>query len=456
MKNYLSELRVAYLSLGCKVNTYETEAIKSQLKAYGAREVSFREAADIYIVNTCTVTNVADRKSRQMLGQAKRRNSSAIVVAIGCYVQEFHESHLEDSNIDLLIGNRRKAETAMIINQYLESIANGEAPQKVYVYDDKSLVEYEEMPMVTEEKSIRAFVKIQDGCNQFCSYCIIPFARGRISSRSVDSILTEVKALVDRGYQEIVLTGIHLSSFGLESYSLHEQSSLSVNKGELPLLSLLKMLEEVPGLMRIRLGSLEPRIMTEHFTAELSRLTKLCPHFHLSLQSGCDRTLKNMNRKYTKEQYREVCDCIRRYFEMPAITTDIIVGFPKETDEDFEESAQFAKAVAFSQIHVFPYSRRKGTVADSMTPQVNDQVKRNREHSLLEIGEDLLLAYRKEWIGREAKVLIEEKVMIDGKEYFVGHSEQYVPYALQSDENLVNRIVTVVAEQMMPDGTLLA
>lgn len=456
MKNNLSELRVAYLSLGCKVNTYETEAIKSQLKAYGTREVSFREAADIYIVNTCTVTNVADRKSRQMLGQAKRRNPSAIVVAIGCYVQEFHESHLEDSNIDLLIGNRRKAETAAIINRYLESVANNEAPQKVYVYDDKSLVEYEELPMVTEEKSIRAFVKIQDGCNQFCSYCIIPFARGRISSRSIESIFAEVKALVDKGYQEIVLTGIHLSSFGLETYTLHEQSTLSVNKGELPLLTLLKMLEEVPGLMRIRLGSLEPRIMTEHFVEELSKLTKLCPHFHLSLQSGCDRTLKNMNRKYTAEQYREVCDCIRRFFVMPAITTDIIVGFPKETDEDFEESAQFAKDIAFSQIHVFPYSRRKGTVADSMTPQVNDQVKREREHTLLGIGEELLLAYRTDWLGREASVLLEEKVGIDGKEYYIGHSEQYVPYAIQSEENLVNRIVTVIGEQMMSDGTILA
>ncbi len=455
MNNYLSEKRVAYLSLGCKVNAYETEAIKNQLKCYGTVEVPFRESADIYIVNTCTVTNVADRKSRQMLRQAKKRNAHAVVVALGCYVQEFYEKHMEDADIDLLIGNRRKGETGALLNHYYEQVEAGETPARVYVNEDKTLTEYEELSMVTEEKSSRAFIKIQDGCNQFCSYCIIPFARGRISSRGEESVLDEVRALVERGYQEVILTGIHLSSYGLERYTLKEQASLTVNEGELPLLTLLRRLQELPGLQRIRLGSLEPRIITEEFVASIAGMSKVCPHFHLSLQSGCNRTLKNMNRKYTAEEYLEACEILRRYYDMPGITTDIIVGFPMETREDFAECVEFAKKVHFSQIHVFPYSRRKGTVADSMNPQVPEEEKKFREKELLAVEKELRFAYRKQWIGKEVQVLFEEMQEIDGASYYVGYSESYVPYAISTENDLKNRIFNVVGKEMLGDGTLL-
>lgn len=455
MNNYLSKKRVAYLSLGCKVNAYETEAIKNQLRCYGTVEVPFRESADIYVVNTCTVTNVADRKSRQMLRQAKKRNSSAVVVALGCYVQEFYEKHMEDADIDLLIGNRRKGETGALLNRYFEQIQAGETPDRIHVNEDKTLTEYEELSMVTEEKSSRAFIKIQDGCNQFCSYCIIPFARGRISSRSEESVLTEVKALVDRGYQEVILTGIHLSSYGLERYSLKEQASLSVNEGELPLLKLLRRLQEIPGLQRIRLGSLEPRIITEEFVAAIAGISKVCPHFHLSLQSGCNRTLKNMNRKYTAEEYLVACKILRKYYDMPGITTDIIVGFPMETREDFAECVEFVRTVHFAQIHVFPYSRRKGTVADSMNPQVPEDEKKLREKELLAVEKELRFAYRKQWIGKEVRVLFEETQEIDGVMYYVGYSESYVPYAISTGNDLKNRIFTVVGKEILPDGTIL-
>lgn len=455
MNNYLSEKRVAYLSLGCKVNAYETEAIKNQLKCYGTVEVPFRESADIYVVNTCTVTNVADRKSRQMLRQAKKRNFAAVVVALGCYVQEFYEKHMEDADIDLLIGNRRKGETGALLNRYFEQIEAGETPERIHVNEDKTLTEYEELSMVTEEKSSRAFIKIQDGCNQFCSYCIIPFARGRISSRSEESVLTEVKALVDRGYQEVILTGIHLSSYGLERYSLKEQTSLSVNEGELPLLTLLRRLQDIPELQRVRLGSLEPRIITEEFVAAIAGMSKVCPHFHLSLQSGCNRTLKNMNRKYTAEEYLAACKILRRYYDMPGITTDIIVGFPMETREDFTECVEFAKMVHFSQIHVFPYSRRKGTVADSMNPQVPEEEKKLREKELLAVEKELRFAYRRQWLGKEVRVLFEEMQEIDGVMYYVGYSESYVPYAISAENDLENRIFAVVGKEIMPDGTIL-
>ncbi len=456
MNNFLSKKKVAYLTLGCKVNAYETEVVKKQFRAFGVTEVSFRESADIYIVNTCTVTNIADRKSRQMLRRAKKINPSSVVVALGCYVQEFYEQHRYDPEIDVLIGNRRKGETAGIVNRYFASIANNEAPECVFVTEDKDLTLYEELPPIVQLESCRAFLKVQDGCNQFCSYCIIPFARGRISSRSAESVCNEVIGLTVAGYQEVVLTGIHLSSYGLETHSLAEQTSLSVPYGDLPLLSLLRSLQSIEGLARIRLGSLEPRIITEGFVSELAKLTKVCPHFHLSLQSGCNRTLGAMNRKYTAEMYAEACAVLRKYYTNPAITTDIIVGFPQETPEDFEESLEFARQIAFSQIHVFPFSRRKGTVADRMSGQVPEEEKHRRERAFLEVEEGLRMAYRKEWIGKETEVLFEECRSIDGENYFVGYSDRYIPYAIFSKTDLTNVICRVIGTKLASDGTLIA
>ncbi len=456
MYNYLSKKRVAYLSLGCKVNACETEAIKNQLKAYGCLEVSFRECADIYVINTCTVTNIADRKSRQMLHQAKKRNPNACIVALGCYVQEFYEQHTDDLDIDLLIGNRRKGETAAIINHYFEQLQAGIRSERIFVNEDKFLKDYEELPMVTEVKGSRAFVKIQDGCNQFCSYCIIPFARGRICSRSEDKILEEVQALVANGYQEIVLTGIHLSSYGLEKYGLKEQTQLAVEGDELPLLKLLRILQDISGLKRIRLGSLEPRIITEKFVSEIAGLSKVCPHFHLSLQSGCNETLKNMNRRYTAEEYYHACELLRSVYDNPAITTDIIVGFPKESDKAFEECLQFAERVGFAQIHVFPYSRRKGTVADQMTPQVSEPDKKLREHILMATEEKLRMEYRTGWLGKKVRVLFEEVQKIDGNEYVVGYSDCYIPYAVSVSCDIKNRICTVRGTKILSDGTIVA
>jgi len=445
----LSNKKIAYLSLGCKVNSYETEAMKELLTSLGAITVDFREQADIYVVNTCTVTNVADRKSRQVLHRAKKTNPNALVVAVGCYVQEFYENHIEDAGIDLLIGNQRKHQIAFILENYFSVLAKGEKPDKVYVSEDKTLNSYEPLQISNTEDHTRAYMKIQDGCNQFCSYCIIPFARGRIQSREMESIKKEAVSLAEKGFQEIVLTGIHISSFGLDDCSIEEQKSLQRIDQRMPLIELIQMLSEISGIKRIRLGSLEPRIITEAFCQELAKFPKVCPHFHLSLQSGCDKTLKAMNRRYTTEQYYAGVCLLRTYFDCPGITTDLIVGFPGETKEDFVESMEFAKKVAFSKIHVFPYSRRKGTVADKMPNQVEDSEKKKREHTML-VQESLLARnYELSIVGKMYPVLLEEEILLDGKQYMIGHTPQYVMIAvetaLQSGEVLE---VTITEEKL--------
>ena len=442
MSEVIKEKKVAFLNLGCKVNAYETEAMQQQFQDAGAMLVGFQEKADVYIVNTCSVTNIADRKSRQMLHRAKHKNPQAVVVAVGCYVQTAGEELLREEGIDLAVGNNKKSELVALVEEFLE-----ERVRKSVIADIAGKVEYEELALGTVMEKTRAYIKVEDGCNQFCSYCIIPYARGRVRSRKEDDVLDEVKRLAANGYQEIVVTGIHLSSYGMEQQENKERASEFDEKigktSAAPLLALLKKLHEVEGIARIRLGSLEPRVMTEAFVKELSQLTKLCPHFHLSLQSGSDATLKRMNRKYTTAEYKEAVERLRRFFVQPAITTDVIVGFPAETEEEFAQTEQFLSEIHFSKMHIFKYSRRKGTVADRMKEQVADSVKAVRSDKLLELDEKEEQAYIAQFIDTQVKVLFEEEITIDGKKYQVGHTERYVRVVVpvsQNDENLTNTI----------------
>ena len=456
MTNHLISKSIAFLTLGCKVNSYETEAIKEIFRGYGTKEVGFSENADIYLINTCTVTNIADRKSRQMLHRARKQNPSAIVIATGCYVQEFAKNHEGDDLADIYVGNRRKSEIAKILNEYYAKLEEGENPARFYVNDDQALGAYENMRSVTVEEHCRAFMKIQDGCNQFCSYCIIPFARGRIASRKEEDILEEAEALAKAGYKEIVVTGIHLSSYGLETRSLREQAELKADNGDMPLLDILSKLSEIPGIEQIRLGSLEPRIVTEEFTERLSKLSKICPHFHLSLQSGCDKTLRAMNRKYTTEEFLTCVKRLRKYFDRPAITTDIIVGFPGETEEDFEASVAFAEAVAFSQIHVFPFSRRKGTVADRMKGQLTEAVKKERADRLIRVSERLKEEYYRALLGEKTAVLVETVTEEDGVLWAKGHCRRYGCYRFPVPSDLAGQMVFVIGTDITTDCIIQA
>ncbi|MGN0506598.1 MAG: tRNA (N(6)-L-threonylcarbamoyladenosine(37)-C(2))-methylthiotransferase MtaB [Lachnospiraceae bacterium] len=421
----LKNRKIAFLTLGCKVNFYETEAMQALLKAAGATVVEFEETADIYIVNTCSVTNMADRKSRQMLHRAKKKNPQAVVVAVGCYAQTASEEDMQATGIDLVIGNNQKKEIVTILNRYVNGVVN----QRLDIAKES---DYEELHLDTELRHTRAYIKIQDGCNQFCSYCIIPYARGRIRSRSAEDVLEEVQKLAKAGYKEIVLTGIHLSSYGQPA-----------GENEQPLLALIEQLNRIEGIERIRLGSLEPRIMTENFVKTLSSYEKVCPHFHLSLQSGSDTVLKRMNRKYTTSEYLESVRVLRRFYELPAITTDIIVGFPQETEEEFEETLEFARTVAFSKIHVFKYSRRKGTVADKMSGQIPEQKKAERSERLIKLEEELGQMYRKQFTGTVQKVLFEEHTNLSGEDFQTGYNERYVRIAVKSDTELSGRIAGV-------------
>lgn len=418
--------KAALHNLGCKVNAYETEAMQELLENSGYEIVPFHEKADVYIVNTCTVTNMADRKSRQMLHRARKMNPDAIVAACGCYVQE-KADEVADC-VDLVIGNNRKKEIVRILEEY----ENSRGTMHKELVDIGHTREYEDMHLTKTAEHTRAYLKVQDGCNQFCSYCIIPYARGRVRSRAMDSVLSEVKSLADHGYQEVVLTGIHLSSYGIDT-------------GE-SLLSLIQKVHEVEGIKRIRLGSLEPRIITEEFAASIAALPKMCPHFHLSLQSGCDETLKRMNRRYTSEEYFEKCQLLRKYFKEPALTTDVIVGFPGETQEEFEASRAFVDKVDFYETHVFKYSRREGTKAAAMKDQVPEQVKTERSAVLLELSRKKQEAYESRLLGTTQEVLVEEEVERNGELYQVGHTREYVKVGIKSGENLVNRLVQIEIE----------
>lgn len=406
--------KAALHNLGCKVNSYETEAMQQLLEAADYQIVDFEEKADVYIINTCSVTNVADKKSRQMLHRAKAKNPEALVVAAGCYAQAAGEKLLDDTAIDLVIGNNKKAELVQLLEERLA----GREPQDA-VIDISAAQEYEALHIERQADHTRAFIKVQDGCNQFCSYCIIPYTRGRVRSRRPEDVEEEVRTLAEKGYQEIVLTGIHLSSYGTD-FKEEPQD----------LLELTKRLHQIPGVKRIRFGSLEPRLITEEFVRELSAMEKICPHFHLSLQSGCDATLKRMNRHYTCEDYLYRCGILRKYFRDPAITTDVIVGFPGETDEEFAETKKFLETVHFYEMHVFKYSRRAGTRADRMPDQVPEPVKTKRSAELLALEKEMSKAYRASFLGRETEVLLEEPVEIGGARYMVGHTKEYVKAAV--------------------------
>ena len=421
--------KVALHNLGCKVNAYETEAMQEMLEKEGYEIVPFKEGADIYIINTCTVTNIADRKSRQMLHRARKMNPDAIVVAAGCYVQAQENEHHElDSCIDIVIGNNKKQDLIQILDEYESKCKTEE------VIDINHTNEYENLNLSRTGEHTRAYIKVQDGCNQFCSYCIIPFARGRVRSRSLEDVVQEVTTLSENGYKEVVLTGIHLSSYGVD---FEEQEAGK----KTDLLTLILAVHEIPGIERIRLGSLEPRIVTEEFAKTIAGLPKMCPHFHLSLQSGCDATLKRMNRRYTTDEYFEKCELLRKYFDHPALTTDVIVGFPGETEEEFEESKAFVDKVNFYETHIFKYSKREGTRAAVMENQVPEQIKAERSAQLIELGAKKQEAYEKEMVGKDVEILVEEPAQINGKEVQVGHTKEYIKVALESDENLQNQIV---------------
>lgn len=421
--------KVALHNLGCKVNAYETEAMQELLEEHGYEIVPFKEGADIYIINTCTVTNMADRKSRQMLHRARKMNPHAIVVACGCYVQA--KADELDECIDIVVGNNRKKDIIEILKEY-ERGREGTCQEMVDINHTK---EYEEMHLTRTAEHTRAYIKVQDGCNQFCSYCIIPYARGRVRSRDHESVLREVQGLASNGYKEVVLTGIHLSSYGMDT-------------GD-HLLNLIMDIHEVPGIQRIRLGSLEPRIITEEFARTLASLPKMCPHFHLSLQSGCDATLKRMNRRYTAEEYYEKCVLLRKYFHNPALTTDVIVGFPGETEEEFAQSKAFVDKVNFYETHVFKYSRREGTLAAKMENQVPETVKTVRSNELLELSRRKQRNYEEALIGTTQEVLMEEEILHEGEKYQVGHTKEYVKIGQKTTENLTNQLVNVEIESQL-------
>ena len=427
---------VALHNLGCKVNAYELEVMQQKLQDRGYKIVPFDSDADIYIVNTCTVTNIADRKSRQMLHRAKHKNPDAVVVAVGCFVQAGEENRMDDC-IDLAVGNQHKKDIVEILEAYLEEhTADASA-----VTDIGAVREYEEMRMEQSTEHTRAYIKIQDGCNQFCSYCIIPFARGRVRSRNSEDVIREVKRLAEHGFREIVLTGIHLSSYGVDT-------------GD-DLLHLIREVHNVDGIDRIRLGSLEPRIVTDGFATALAGLPKICPHFHLSLQSGCDATLQRMNRRYDTREYEEGCQILRKYFDHPAITTDVIVGFPGETEEEFAVTKEYLKRIHFYEMHIFQYSKREGTKAAVMEHQVPEPVKKGRSNILLALEKKMSEEFREYYVGKQVTALMEEAYEFEGETYFTGYTKEYVKIAVKSAADLSNQFVKGMIRGRLTDDIYL-
>ena len=452
--------RAAVHNLGCKVNAYETEAMQQLLEEAGYEIVAFEEKADVYLINTCSVTNMADRKSRQMLHRARKQNPDAVIVAAGCYVQEEQEAVLSSGDADLIIGNNQKSRLVQLLETYWnekerraagadqeehagQSAENENRLTEAAVLDMSHVKEYEELSLNRTAEHTRAFIKIQDGCNQFCSYCIIPYTRGRVRSRDPQEVLREVQRLSVSGCREIVLSGIHLSSYGADF------------ENGTGLLELIRLLHPVEGIARIRLGSLEPGIITERFAEQLSRLPKVCPHFHLSLQSGCDRTLRRMNRRYTSGEYLEKCRILRKYFKDPALTTDIITGFPGETEEDFRRSREFVEKVSFFETHVFPYSRREGTKAAKMEEQIPEAVKKERSHVLLELNRRQKEKYLKAALGRETEVLLEEREEFEGRPAWSGYTREYRKVLVLSEKDLGNTLLTVCPEKVCRGEFLL-
>ena len=430
-------MKAALHNLGCKVNAYETEAMQQILEEAGYEIVPFSEYADVYVINTCSVTNMADRKSRQMLHRAKKQNPDAIVVGAGCYVQTKEAQALVDESIDIVIGNNKKHELVPLLREYEAS--HRKMACVADINHEKQA--YEELSLSRTAEHTRAFIKVQDGCNQFCTYCIIPFARGRVRSRELPDVLQEIRTLAKSGYREVVLTGIHLSSYG-------------VDNGE-SLLHLIEAVHELEGIERIRLGSLEPRIVTDAFAKRLSELPKICPHFHLSLQSGCDTVLSRMNRRYDTAEYEVGCALLRRYFEHPAITTDVIVGFPGETDEEFETTERYLERIHFYEMHIFQYSRREGTKAAAMPDQVPETVKKERSEKLLALGHRMSEEFRRYYLGRQVTALLEEEFLYDGKRYYTGYTKEYVKVAVETEKDLSNTFVTGTLKTQLTEDVYL-
>ena len=431
---------VAFCTLGCKVNQYETDAMRGSFEAEGYEVKEFSQEASVYVINTCTVTNMADRKSRQMMHRAKKKNPDGIIVAVGCYVQAAKEQLEEDTLIDLVIGNNMKSQVVQIVEQYIQDNRHTE-DRDAYVADIAHNHEYEPMHIETVSEHTRAYIKIQDGCNQFCSYCIIPYARGRVRSRKMEDILQEVRNLTANGYKEIVLTGIHISSYGLDfEHTADEQEDYGPFKNS-ALIDLIETLSGIEELERIRLGSLEPRIITENFVRRLCKVPQICPHFHLSLQSGCDETLKRMNRHYTTALYLEKCGILRQYFDRPALTTDVIVGFPGETEEEFAQTERFLETVHFSDMHIFKYSKRRGTKAADMPNQIDPQIQSVRSEKLIALGERMKDDFLEVCKDQEQIVLIEEETEIDGMKYMTGHSKNYIRCAFEMDGLVPNMVI---------------
>lgn len=429
--------KAALHNLGCKVNAYETEAMQQILEDAGYEIVPFTEYADVYVINTCSVTNMADRKSRQMLHRAKKMNPDAIVVGAGCYVQTKEAQALVDDAIDIVIGNNKKHELLQLLEEYEQSHTRTKSIADI----NHEKQEYEELFLSKTAEHTRAFIKVQDGCNQFCSYCIIPFARGRVRSREAKDVLAEIARLADNGYHEVVLTGIHLSSYGVDT-------------GD-DLLHLIEQVHEIDGIERIRLGSLEPRIVTEEFAKRLSELPKICPHFHLSLQSGCDATLKRMNRRYDTAEYEQGCNLLRKYFEHPAITTDVIVGFPGETEDEFAVTKEYLERIHFYEMHIFQYSKREGTKAAVMPEQVPEPVKKQRSAVLLDLEQKMSKEFREYYVGRNVEVLLEEPFEWNGKTYLTGYTKEYVKVACETAMDKTNQFVQGVLQGQLTEDIYL-
>ena len=416
--------KVSFYTLGCKVNQYETNAMAQKFKESGYEIVDMNDdISDICIVNTCTVTNMSDRKSRHSLRRGKEKNPSAIIAAVGCYAQVAKNDLENMPEIDIVLGNEEKANIVQYVEKFIEN-----EKKLIEIEDIATKKEFEDMGQITYTEKTRAFIKVQDGCNQFCSYCIIPYARGRVRSRNAESIIKEITQIAQNGIKEVVITGIHVASYGRDFGN------------ENGLIELLEKINEIEGIKRIRLGSLEPKIITEEFMQRLSKLEKICHHFHLSLQSGCDATLKRMNRKYTTSEVKEIIERLRRYYDDVMLTTDIIVGFPGETEEEFETTYQFLKQAKLYKMHVFQYSPRKGTRAAVMPNQIDGNIKEARSKKLIELSNENQKMYNQQLVGKEVEVLFEDKEVEDGITYFRGHTQNYVLVKYKTDENLENTL----------------
>ncbi|MDO4509558.1 MAG: tRNA (N(6)-L-threonylcarbamoyladenosine(37)-C(2))-methylthiotransferase MtaB [Lachnospiraceae bacterium] len=453
--------KVAFHNLGCKVNSYELEFVQQRFTENDFRIVPFDQKADIYVVNTCTVTNIADRKSRQMLHRAKTLNPDAIVVAMGCYVETSKDEARKDLGIDVLIGNSDKGHAYEKIVEFLNNKdSNNTEDKHLLVNDINETKEYDEFKLSFTTEHTRVHVKIQDGCNQFCSYCAIPLARGRVRSRKIEDIVSEIEGLCKNNYKEFVLTGIHLSSYGMENYNIEMSNENPVGYSEYENAKLIDAIEavaKIKGVKRIRLGSLEPRIITEDFLKRLVATGKICPHFHLSLQSGSDSVLKRMNRRYSTDEFLEKTKLIREYFIHAGITTDVIAGFPGETNEEFTETREYMNKVDFYEAHIFKYSRRRETLADKMDNQLTDKEKSVRSEILIKDANERSRKFREYYIGKRAEVLFEEIIIIGGEDYLIGYTREYVKVALKSgDEKLINEIRDVRIEGFLNDEVMSA